>query len=71
MIPIFNKVAQAFVDEVVFVKVNVEKNSVLAQKNKVSGVPTFIIFKNGQPVKRFSGTRGDNRLKQEINEVMD
>lgn len=71
MIPIFNKVAQYFADEVVFVKVNVEKNSVLAQKNKVSGVPTFIIFKNGQPVKRFSGTRGDNRLKQEISEVMD
>ncbi|MFH1254144.1 MAG: FAD-dependent oxidoreductase [bacterium] len=71
MLPIFNKVAQDFVDEVVFVKVNVEKNSVLAQKNKVSGVPTFIIFKDGQPVKRFSGTRGDNRLKQEIIEVMD
>ena len=71
MIPVFNKVAKDFEGEVVFVKVNIEKNSRLTQVNKVSAVPTFIIFKNGQPVKRFSGTRGDNRLKQEINEVMD
>lgn len=71
MLPVFNRVAQDFLGEVVFVKVNVEKNSILAQRNKVSAVPTFIIFKNGQPVKRFSGTRGDIRLKQEINEVMD
>jgi thioredoxin reductase (NADPH) len=70
MLPIFNKVAQDFADKVTFVKINVEKNGALIQKNKITAVPTFIIFKNGQPVKQFSGARGENALRQEINEVM-
>jgi thioredoxin reductase (NADPH) len=70
MAPIFKKVAHDFDSKVTFVKIDVEKNSDITQKNSISSVPTFIIFKNGQTVKRFSGARDGDKLKQEINTVM-
>ncbi len=70
MIPVFNKVAKTFADKITFVKINVEKNGTLVQKNKITAVPTFIIFKNGQPVKQFTGGRGENVLRQEISDII-
>lgn len=44
------------------VKLNIDKNQAIAKAYGVQAVPTFIIFKNGIPVWRHSGTIDKNSL---------
>jgi thioredoxin 1 len=47
-------------------KVNVDDNSELAQRFNILSIPTFIIFKGGQPVEQFSGTMSKEQLKEKL-----
>lgn len=49
-------------------KVDVDSNREAAMKYNVRGVPTFIIFKNGEPVWRQSGAMPKKVLLDKINE---
>jgi len=49
------------------IKIDVDKNQPLAQKNNVKGVPTLLLFKNGKQVWRQSGIVSKNNLIQVIN----
>ncbi|NKI27160.1 thioredoxin [Arenibacter sp. 6A1] len=53
--PILKQVKEALGDEVKIIKIDVDKNQELASKYNVRGVPTMILFKNGQQVWRESG----------------
>lgn len=55
MSPILKQVKDSLGDEVTIIKVDVDKNPQAAAAYKVQGVPTLIVFKNGQPVWRQSG----------------
>ncbi|MGB5942019.1 MAG: thioredoxin [Leeuwenhoekiella sp.] len=55
MIPILKQVKSELGDQVRIVKVDVDKNPAVASQFKVRGVPTFILFKEGQPLWRQSG----------------
>ena len=55
MNPIISDVAKAVEGRGKVVKINVDKNMQAAQTYRVQAVPTFMIFKNGQPVWRHSG----------------
>ncbi len=55
--------------EVVFLKVDVDKNQDLASQYSVFSIPTFIIFKDGQPVNQFVGAKDKQGFKQEIDKV--
>ncbi len=66
MHPLFQKASADFSSQVKFVKINVERNGALMQTYSISSVPTFIIFKNGQLIKRFTGSRSYESLKQDI-----
>lgn len=47
-------------------KVNVDRNKFTAQQYDISGLPTFIIFKNGEPVKREVAAKSRIELKEMI-----
>jgi len=53
--PILKEVKDELGDTVKIVKINVDKNELLAAKYQVRGVPTMLIFKNGKQVWRQSG----------------
>ena len=55
MAPVLQQVARAHTGRVRVVKVDVDKNPAAAQQYRVQGIPTLILFKNGQPVWRQSG----------------
>lgn len=64
--PIFNEV-KSEVREVVYQDVDVDQNSDLAIQYKVRGVPTIVIEKDGQEVKRIVGMSTKATLVSTIN----
>lgn len=53
--PILDQVKQQLGESVRILKIDVDKNQAVADKFKIRGVPTFILFKNGEIVWRHSG----------------
>ncbi|MCS7093493.1 MAG: thioredoxin [Patescibacteria group bacterium] len=67
--PIIDELAQEMT-EVKFVKVNVDENADLASQYQIFSIPTFIIFKNGQPVNQIFGFRTKETLREEIKKYL-
>ena len=60
--PILTEVAGELGDGARILKIDVDRNPSLAQKFNVRGVPTLIIFKNGEVKWRTSGVRSKKEL---------
>ena len=66
MAPILDQVKTELGDSVRILKIDVDKNQMVADKFKIRGVPTFILFKNGQIVWRQSGGMDMNTMIHKI-----
>lgn len=66
MSPILKDVAQKLEGKVKIIKVDIDKNPHAANAYNVRGVPTFILFKNGESKWRQSGAMPANILEQAI-----
>jgi thioredoxin 1 len=53
--PAVEQVAQTYAGRARVVKVNIDENPMLARQFQVMSIPTLMVFKNGQPVKRQVG----------------
>lgn len=53
--PVLKQVKDTLGDRVSIIKIDVDKNPYLATKYNVRGIPTMLLFKNGQQVWRQSG----------------
>ena len=49
-------------------KLNVDRNKFTAQKYDIAGLPTFIMFRNGNPVVREVGSKSKKDLQEMIEE---
>ncbi|OEY72309.1 thioredoxin [Salegentibacter salarius] len=65
--PILKEVKAELGDAVKIVKIDVDKNQELAGKYQVRGVPTMILFKNGQQLWRQSGVLQKAEIIEVIN----
>jgi thioredoxin 1 len=68
MSPILEDVASQVGNNAKIIKIDVDKNQQAAAAYQVRGVPTLIIFKNGQQVWRQSGVVQANELVNLINQ---
>jgi thioredoxin 1 len=53
--PILKEIASEMGEKVKVIKIDVDKNPELASKYRIQGVPTLMVFKNGQQIFRQSG----------------
>jgi len=67
--PILKQVKEELGDKVKIVKIDVDKNQPLAAKYQVRGVPTMMIFKNGQQMWRQSGVLPKEEIKNKITSI--
>ena len=70
MHPVLRDVAAAVGDKARVIKINVEKNNELAEALRIKGLPTLIIYKNGEMKWRQSGEQDANTLIAKINEYL-
>ena len=66
MAPILKEVAGMVGDTARIVKIDVDKNRVLANKLAIRGVPTFILYKEGKSLWRQSGMQSSRALTEVI-----
>lgn len=55
MNPVLKQFSKKMKDEVKVIKINVDRNPVASQNFQIRGVPTFMLFKDGEMVWRHSG----------------
>jgi len=66
MAPILKDLKTKVGNNATILKMDVDKNPAMASQFQIQGVPTLILFKNGQPVWRQSGVVAANQLQQVI-----
>ncbi len=66
MDPIVDKLAARYSDRVLFGKVNVDEEMSISSRYQVFSIPTFMIFKNGQPMDAVIGAVGEASLERLI-----
>lgn len=70
MTPILDEVKSALGSKVTILKIDVDKNEKAANSYQIRGVPTLILFQNGEIKWRQSGVIPANKLEQVINQYI-
>jgi thioredoxin 1 len=70
MEPVIERLAARYDDRVVFGKVNVDEQMGISSRYQVFSIPTFMLFKKGQPMDAVIGAVGEASLDQMIGRAL-
>lgn len=65
--PVVEELASEYDGKVKVVKVNTDESLETAQNYHISGIPTLIVFKNGEPVEQLVGNHKKSTLTEVLN----
>ncbi len=71
MEPVIERLASKYSDRVVFGKVNVDDEINISSRYQVFSIPTFMLFKNGQPLEATIGAVPEASLERMIRNAID
>ena len=71
MDPVVEKLAAKYSDRILFGKVNVDEEMNISSRYQVFSIPTFMIFKNGQPMDAVIGAVGEASLERLLKGALD
>ncbi|MBQ0969357.1 MULTISPECIES: thioredoxin [Streptomyces] len=70
MAPVLSALAEEEGDRLRVVQLNVDRNPATTNAYKVLSMPTFMVFRGGEPVKSMVGSRPKRRLLEELSDVV-
>lgn len=70
MAPVLRALAAEEADRLKVVQLNVDQNPETTNAYKVLSMPTFMVFRGGEPVKAMVGARPKRRLLEELSDVL-
>ncbi len=62
--------AAEYKDKISFIKIDVDENNDLAGQYNVFSIPTFMVFKGGQPTSQMVGARDKGGFKSELDKAL-
>ncbi len=65
--PILDEIADEYTDKLTIAKINIDENQLTPQKYAVRGIPTLMIFKNGE----IAGTKVGAMSKSQLSAFID
>jgi thioredoxin 1 len=69
--PVIEELAEEQAGSVVFAKLNVDEELETTRRLDVMSMPTLIVFRDGEPVKRLVGARPKAALREALAEFME
>lgn len=70
MAPILEQVGAALHDKLMVVKIDTDKYPDLASQYGIEALPTLVLFKNGQPARRFEGLLPAEQLIPQVGALL-
>ncbi|MFJ5310286.1 thioredoxin [Streptomyces sp. NPDC088350] len=70
MAPVLRALATEEADRLKVVQLNVDLNPETTNAYKVLSMPTFMVFRGGEPVKAMVGARPKRKLLEELSDVL-
>ncbi len=70
MEPVVEKLAMKYADQINFGKVNVDEEMNLSSRFQVFSIPTFMLFKAGNPIDAVIGAVGEATLEQFLKKAL-
>lgn len=70
MAPVLSALANEEGERLKVVQLDVDTNPATTNAYKVLSMPTFMVFRDGEPVKAMVGARAKRRLLEELSEVI-
>jgi len=70
MAPVFEQMAEEYDGQVAFVKLNVDENPVMPGKLGIRGIPTLILYLDGEEADRMVGFAPKPVLKRKVDAVL-
>ena len=64
--PVFEQAGEEMKNDATFLKVDIDQSLEIAQKFRISTVPTMIIFKDGKPVESLVGFMPKESIVQKV-----
>jgi thioredoxin 1 len=68
--PVLEEIAAEHGERLTIGKLNVDDNQQTALRFNVMSIPTLLVFKDGEPVKRLVGAKGKGQLLQDLAEFV-
>lgn len=70
MLPVVEEITQEFAGKANVYKMNVDECMETSQKYNVMSIPTFVLFKGGQPVETFIGVKSKEDVAAKLNALL-
>jgi thioredoxin 1 len=68
--PIVEQIAEEYQGKVVVGKLDADANGDIVNHYQIMGLPTVMLFKNGQPLTKLIGMQGKDKLVKEIQKYL-
>ena len=70
MNPLIEDLSNIYAEQVLFIKLNVDENSITPSKYGISSIPTFLIIKDSQVMESIIGAVDQEMFENKINKYL-